>query len=141
MYARKQSPFNAATAYTLANAVTGTYPDYAIDPSKVLISRGSLTPVANATAAVADGNFDFSWDDNSGVGTAKQNDKAIIAIVNSDKGEVITESAGNERMTGAQSFAVPSNWSDDCVDVYLGFISEDGRKIANSLFLGSLSCA
>jgi len=36
LYAHKQSPFNAAMSYAINNAVTGTYPDYDIDPSKVL---------------------------------------------------------------------------------------------------------
>jgi hypothetical protein len=46
--------FNTATSYTLANAITGTYPDYAIDPSKMLVSRGALTP-----AAAGGGNIEF----------------------------------------------------------------------------------
>ncbi|MDR3326517.1 MAG: DUF6266 family protein [Prevotellaceae bacterium] len=80
MPAHKQSPFNAATSYTLANAIIGTYPDYEIDPSKVLVSRGSLTPAANASATSTGGSIEFSWDDNSGVGSAKQTDKTLISI-------------------------------------------------------------
>jgi hypothetical protein len=44
LYAHRQSPFNAAMSYALANAINRTYPNYAIDPSKVLVSRGSLAP-------------------------------------------------------------------------------------------------
>jgi hypothetical protein len=45
----RQSAFNAATSYTLANAIIGEYPDYKIDPKKVMISRGTLTSPNNAT--------------------------------------------------------------------------------------------
>jgi hypothetical protein len=138
LYAHRQSPFNAATSYTLANAIMGTYPDYEIDPSKVLVSRGSLTPAVNATATEAGGNIAFSWDDNSGIGSAKQTDKSLIAIVNSVKGEAVTNTEGADRTTGTQSVSLPAEWSGDTVQVYLGFISEDGREVANSVYLGSI---
>jgi hypothetical protein len=67
----RQTAFNSAMSYTLANAISGTYPDCTIDASKVLVSRGSLTPVANGTVAANSGNIAVSWDDNSGVGSAK----------------------------------------------------------------------
>jgi hypothetical protein len=141
LYAHRQSPFNAATSYTLANAITGTYPDYAIDPSKVLVSRGALIPAANGTAAASGGSIEFSWDDNSGVGSAKQTDRALIAIVNSAKGEAITDTAGEERTEGAQTVIVPVDWSGDSVEVYLGFISEDKKEVVNSVYLGSIDIA
>ena len=33
---------------------------------------------------------------------------------------------------------MPYNWSGETVDVYLGFISEDGKEVANSAWLGSV---
>jgi hypothetical protein len=60
LYAHRQSSFNAAMSYTLANAITGTYPDYAIDPGKVLVSRRGLAPVAGASATpVGTGTITF----------------------------------------------------------------------------------
>ena len=55
MYAHRQSPFNAAMSYTIANAVTGDYPDYEIDPSKVLVSRGALVTVSDTFVSFDDG--------------------------------------------------------------------------------------
>jgi len=139
LYAQNKSAFNAAISYTFANVITGDYPDYGIDPSKVLISRGPLTPAANATATVADGNIEIIWDDNSEVNTAKPTDKTLIAILNRSENGAITDSAGTERMTGIQTLALPANWSGDKVHVYLGFISEDGREVASSVYLGSIT--
>jgi hypothetical protein len=141
LYAHRQSPFNAAMSHTLANAVTGTYPDYAIDPSKVLVSRGALTPAINGTAATAGGNLTISWDDNSGVNSAKQTDKALIAILNLEKGEAITNEAGAERTAGTQTIVLPADWLGDEVQVYLGFVSEDGKEVANSVYLGNITIA
>ena len=139
LYAHRQSPFNAATSYTLANAITGTYPEYEIDVSKVLISRGSLTPAANAKATVTSGNIVLSWNDNSGIGAAKPTDKALIAVINPIKDETITNAAGADRSAGTQTVVIPDAWSGDAVDVYLGFVSEDGREVANSSYLGSIA--
>jgi hypothetical protein len=141
LYAHKQTPFNAAMSYTLANAITGTYPDYSIDPSKVLVSRGSLATAANASAVAAGGNIEIAWDDNSGVGSAKQTDRALIAVLNPAKGEAITDTAGAERTEGAQTVIVPADWAGDEVQVYLGFISEDKREVANSVYLGAVEVA
>jgi len=141
LYANGQSTINAATSYTIENAVTGTYPDYSIDASKVLISRGGLTSAFNATATASNRVVELVWDDNSGVNDAKQTDRALIAIVNRAEGEAITYSEGAERMTGMQTVALPDRWSGDTVDAYLGFISEDGREVANSIYLGSLLIA
>ncbi|MDR1729096.1 MAG: DUF6266 family protein [Prevotellaceae bacterium] len=141
LYAHRQSPFNAAMSYTLANAISGAYPDYEIDPSKVLVSRGALTSAANASADVENGSIVFAWDDNSGVNSAKQTDKALIAVLNPAKGEAITDTAGTERTAGTQTVALPADWSGDEVHAYLGFISEDGKEVANSAYLGAVEIA
>ena len=139
LYAHRQSPINAAMSYTLANAIIGTYPDYEIDPSKVLISRGSLATAVNANAADMGGSIEILWDDNSGVSNAKQTDKALMAIVNPTKGEAVTVTAGEERMTGNQNVAIPADWSGDEVQAYLGFVSEDSREVSNSVYLGAIN--
>ena len=139
--AHRQSPINAALSYTLANAISGTFPDYEIDPSKVLISRGALTPAANAKATQSSSAIIFEWDDNSGTSAAKQTDKVLLAVVNPAKSEAIFDAAGAERTTGTQTVALPVYWSGDSVKAYLGFISEDGKEVANSVYLGSIVVA
>jgi hypothetical protein len=142
LYAHRQSPFNAAMSYTLANAITGTYPDYAIDPSRVLVSRGSLAPAAGASATPAGGGtVTFAWEDNSGVGSAKQTDKALIAVINPAKSEAVFDTAGAERMTVMQDIITPADWVGEDVETYMGFISEDGKEVANSVYLGTITVA
>ena len=141
LYAHKQSPFNAAMSYTIANAITGAYPDYDIDPSKVLVSRGALPTATNTFVSFDDGKVEFQWEDNSGVNSAKATDKALIAILNLAKGEAITDNAGAERQDCVQQVAVPAEWSGDSVETYMGFISEDGKEVANSVYLGSVAIA
>lgn len=139
LYANKQTAFNAAMSYTLANAISGDYPDYELNFGSALISRGSLTSATNGAVTAAVGSISVTWSDNSGIGTAKAIDKALIAVLNADKGEAITVSAGATRTTANQSIAVPADWVGEDVQVYLGFISEDSKEVANSVYLGAVT--
>ena len=141
LYAHKQSPFNAAMSYTIANAIIGNYPDYEIDPGKVLVSRGTLAPVSGSFVSFSDGDVEFQWDDNSGKGSAKPTDRALIAIINTTKGEALTDTAGAVRPDCMQKVRVPAEWLGDKVYAYMGFISDDGKEIANSVYPGKIVLA
>jgi len=141
LYAHRQTPFNAAMSYNLANAISGAYPDYELQYASALVSKGNLTPPANASAAAGIDSVTVSWNDNSGVGTAKQTDRALIAVLNPSKAEAITETAGAERTEETQTLIVPADWLNDEVQVYLGFISEDGKEVSNSCYLGNFVIA
>jgi len=138
LYAHRQSPFNAAMSYTMANAVSGVYPNYEIDPSKVLVSRGALATVTDTFVSFDDGKIQFQWDDNSDRDSAKPTDKALIAILNLAKGEAVTDNAGAVRPDCVQNVIVPPEWAGDEVHTYMGFISEDGKEVANSIYLGAV---
>lgn len=140
-YANNQSAFNAAMSYMLANAISGDYPNYRIDFPSALISRGSLTPAMNGVAVSQDGNIVVSWDDNTGLGTAKASDKALIALYNADRNEAVTEVAGATRAAGTQVIPIPADWADEEVHIYLGFVSEDANNVATSVYLGKTTIA
>ena len=140
LYAHGQSPFNAAMSYTIANAITGSYPHYAIDPSKVLISRGSLSPALNAVAVPsAGGSISFDWDDNSGSSAAMATDKVLLAVINPAKDEAVFDTCGTTRADTSMSVNLPLNWIGAVVHVYLGIISQDSKEAANSVYLGALT--
>ena len=140
MYAHRQSPINAAMSYAIANAITGTYPNYAIDPSKVMISRGGLSPALNASVTPsAGGTIAFDWNDNSGSSTARQTDKALLAVVNPEKSEAVFDTAGAQRSDVTQSLNMPADWLGETVHAYIGFISEDDKDLANSVYLGAVT--
>jgi hypothetical protein len=142
LQANRQSPMNAAMSYTIANAIMGAYPNYSIDPSKVFISRGALSPAVNASATAAQGaTINFNWNDNSGTSAAKQTDKVLLAIVNPDKTEAVLDTDGATRPDATMSLNVPADWQGNTVHAYIGFVSDDGREVANSVYLGSIIIA
>lgn len=130
VYANKQTAFNAAMSYTVKNAIAGDFPDYALDFSRALVSRGNLTQPMNAHATMASGNVNIGWNDNSGQGDAQATDVAMPLAFNVDKGEAVFN-------TAAATLAFPADWMGDTVELYIGFASADGINVANSIYLGN----
>src|SRR5690606_41742205 len=59
-------------------------------------------------------------------------DKALIVLLNTTRGEAVFTTAGPARSVGSATIPVPSEYSGEDVEVFLGFVSEDGTKVANS---------
>lgn len=142
LYANRMTQFNAAMSYNINNAVTGIYPNHMIDYSTALVSRGNLTGAANGSAiSPSAGIVDVTWTDNSGSGSALPTDKALIVLLNTTRGEAVFTTSGPNRTAASASVPVPSEYSGEAVEVFLGFISEAGTKVANSSYLGSVTVA
>jgi hypothetical protein len=142
LYAKKMTQFNNAMSFNLLNAITGVYPNHTIDYPNALVSRGNLTGALNPAAiSTSPGSIDFSWDNNSGSGNAQGTDKSLLVIYNPAKDQSVYETEGASRNTTSDSLTVPSDYSGDIVEAFIGFISEDGRSVANSIYIGSVTIA
>jgi len=136
-YATHQSAFNAATAHTLANAIVGTFPNLQIDYAKVMISKGSLTALETPAISSSGGNLTVSWDNNSGIGNAQATDKLLLAFINPAKNETIVRF--NETERSEESFDLNlSRWVGDRIHVYIGFASEDGKEVSDSICFANI---
>jgi hypothetical protein len=62
-------------------------------------------------------------------------------IHNSDKGESVFSTEAGQRSEGTATMNIPDSWMGDTVEIYLGFISEDGATVANSTYLGQQTIA
>lgn len=133
MYAIKKTAFNAAMSYFINNAIAGVSPDFTIDPSKVLVSRGPLTPALNASVTIQPGEVTVSWEDNSNSGSATSGDKSLIVVYNVSKMDAVYTTSGATRSDQSHIITIPSDWENDMLSVHLGFISEDGTKVSNSV--------
>lgn len=141
LYANKMTQFNAAMSYNLNNAITGSYPNFTIDYANALVSRGGLTGAFNAAVSSSGGLVEFTWDDNTGSGNAQATDKALLVIYNPAKDESIYDSAGAVRSATSQNLGMPASYVGDDVEAFIGFLSEDGKEVANSVYIGSVTVA
>ena len=141
LYANKMTQFNAAMSYNLNNAITGSYPNFTIDYANALVSRGGLTGAFNAAVSSSGGLVEFTWDDNTGSGNAQATDKALLVVYNPAKDESIYDSAGAVRSSTSQNLGMPASYVGDDVEAFIGFLSEDGKEVANSVYIGSVTVA
>lgn len=134
--------YNLSVAYALRHAITGTFPAYSLDYSKVLISRGDLQGAWDLTmASAAAGSIDFTWTDNSGSGLASPTDRAVLVVYNPVKDRYIFTTEGAARSAGGQNLPVPADFSGDEVHVFIAFVSEDGKAFSSSIYGGTVTVA
>src|SRR5690606_17641117 len=67
-YANKMSAFNAAMSYVIQNAITGTAPNFSVDYTTALVSRGKLEGVSGGNLSELNGTVTVTWTDNSNQG-------------------------------------------------------------------------
>jgi hypothetical protein len=141
-YAIKMTEFNSAMSYNVQNAVIGDYPDFVIDLEAALISRGGLSKALNPTAGSdLAGSVQFNWVDNSVDGNARPTDRAMVLVYNPTRGEAVFVTDGSARSTGAHTLTVPNQYSGDTVNAFIAFISEDGKEVSDSRYIGSVVVA
>ncbi|TXD56904.1 hypothetical protein ES044_16045 [Polaribacter sp. IC066] len=141
-FATKKTEFNAAMSYVLNNAVDGVAPNFAIDYSLALLSRGGLSSVLNGTTDLTTaGQVTFAWGDNSTDGNANATDKAMVSVYNPSKKESISILVGADRTVGSQVVTIPNTYVGETVEMFMAFVSDDGTKVSNSVYLGSGTAA
>ncbi len=141
-FATKKTEFNAAMSYVLNNAVSGIAPNFTIDYSLALLSRGGLSGVLNGTTDLTNaGQVSFGWGDNSAEGNANATDKAMVLVYNPSKKESISILDGADRTVGSQVVTIPGTYAGDTVELFMAFVSADGTQVSNSVYLGSGTAA
>ncbi len=138
-YTQGQTAYNAATSYISKNAFSGEHPDVALNYAAVLVSRGSLQPVADAVASAVKGKVKFTWTDNSGFSEASATDLAMPLIYNAERGEAVFDLTAASRAEEEVSISIPSAWTNYTLHLYLGFMSAESASVANSVYLGTVT--
>jgi hypothetical protein len=138
-YSNKGSGYNQATSAILSLAITGAYPDIAISYPMALISKGSLPAAEDAATSVnSEGNILFSWADNSGTGTAKPTDKAILLSYFPALNQTIYSFQPSTRADG-QSVLITNIMQGHDAETWIGFLSNDDKEAADSVYTGKVA--
>jgi hypothetical protein len=146
-YAIKMSAFNAATSYNYHNGIAGEYPELLYDYAGLLVSRGKLTAVNDATcSAPAALRVAVSWIDNTGDGNASKADTAMLLVFNPEKMRSVYLFQGAIRSDGSVEMDLPRDFSGDEVHCYLGFADftnlvtgQAKDYVSNSVYAGSVT--
>jgi hypothetical protein len=133
----EKTGMNAAISYTMKHAITGEFPDFKIAYDHVLISRGKLPNVEQATVtAHAPEAIRFNWTNNEGVGKASGEDKVLLVAYN-EENEAVVYKIGTSRLAGSDMLDMPS-FSGLTIHTWISFLSADNRDVANSVYTGTV---
>ncbi len=135
----KKTALNHAFSDIYDKALTGTYPTFSLDYSKVSISKGHLHN-ANDPVAEAAGNgiIKFSWNDNSDGNVANKDDKSVLAMYCPELDETVYTLSGAQRDAGSASLNV-MNYKGKVVETWIAFMSADGQLVSTSRYTGQLT--
>ena len=135
-YGHTGSGYNRATSAIMNKAIVNN-PEVILSYPKVLISQGPIPSVEYASALVnAAGNIQFTWTDNAGTGTAKENDTAImVAYFPATKEAVYKFSdATRKDLTAVLEIGLQKGTAE----TWVGFLSTDEKNAADSMYAGSI---
>ena len=133
-----QTPYNNAVSYLMKNALVGEYPEVGIDPSKVMVSQGTLAGADDCSVSIEeDDTIAFSWGEaSSDLGKANAEDQAILSAYNFTKQQGISNVVCRKDKKG--SITIPQKWKEDSIACYIFFVSGINKDVSNSEFLGIL---
>jgi len=132
------SPFNYACQHALKEAITGTYPDYELDYSKVMLSNGALSEVTKTSFELIDGIVNFKWEDNSATGTAHPTDKVVLIVYNENNSQLSYTIGVATRQLKGGALPLPNCATGDKV-VFFMFLqsANDPTLVSTSQYVGN----
>ncbi|CDF80034.1 conserved hypothetical protein [Formosa agariphila KMM 3901] len=132
-----KSRYNLAASYHLREAVIASGLGYAMDYTKVLISKGDLRGIDNgAMTAAAGQTLNFTWVDNSGQGNATAFDEFMVVAYAPDLNTFYTNLAVDTRDATAASVTLPPFMAGFEVEVWASFNKPGTHQAAISTYMG-----
>ncbi|WP_051285452.1 DUF6266 family protein [Aequorivita capsosiphonis] len=136
---RSRSRFNLATSYNLINAVIAVPGGgFALDYSKVLLSKGGLRGMESGTIAAQPGSvLELNWTDNSGQGSAADDDLVLVVVYSATQELFQIFNPAALRSEATVQLNLPTYFSGEEVQVWGTMVSADRKAKAISSYMGT----
>lgn len=121
------------------DGITGTWPSYELNFPKLIMSQGNVDLPYSPAAQLQGSDINVTWTDNSGIGNARDNDKAMFLVFNKDKNQSIDDTEAADRSTRQASYNLPASWNGDTVYVYFAMYRKAAKVASKSVFLGQFT--
>lgn len=137
-----KNPQNAAVSYNVMHAVKGTSPDFEMDYSKALVSKGDLPGAVNPAAElIAPGILKFKWDADVPEDWSRWNDKVMLLAYYPEAKQVYYVLSGAKRSKGEDVLEIEglnNSLKDQAIETYIAFITDDRERISDSQYTGRI---
>ena len=139
VYKRKNSGYQKAFSENYNMALSGSYPSFSIDHSKVRLGNGNLLNAMDpAINSPEPGKLVFSWGENFNGDRSMSSDQFYVAIYSEKLKQWIFNFKNAERYK--KFCRVDATYfSGTRVYVYIGFVSADGKQVSTPLYTGALT--
>jgi hypothetical protein len=131
-YEGRLEGYNAAKSYNLKNAFTGEPGKQQLDPSKILVSYGSL-PVPEISCEVIEKEFHFTWDPAVPKDASGSDQLMVLIYEPGNSSGRHWNTTGQLRKTGKDVMLSPGPGN---YHVYAAFNAHDRSRQSNSVYLG-----
>ena len=119
-------------------AVTGAYPNYSIDFTKLIISSGTLDVTGNVTAVKTVGTtVKVDWDTTVGFQSHEEDGVNLVFMNELNRVGVLKQNIAT-RTTGDITVELPAIWANLEIHCWMFFSSPDGSMNSNSQYVGTV---
>jgi FlaG/FlaF family flagellin (archaellin) len=131
---------NQAMSYHMREAVEYVDPNFDILYNKVLIAKGDLVGVQNpAVTPRATHQIEYTWENNSGQGSAKPTDQLVVVVYAPEENLYYTLLNAAQRDGASVTINLPAFFSGLEVQSWITFASETGKSYATSVYMGAVT--
>ena len=135
--AQKMTARNSAVGQIVSDAIIGDYPNFKIDFPKVLISKGTLQTVIDATVASAAGKITWTWPPNIGLNGSNELDQIVLVVYCPARKQSLYKINAGTRIAGTATLDV-TPFQGLTVVTYLACTTIDQGRVSDSIFTGEL---
>ena len=136
---------NNAVSYNIKDAIKGEFPDFELDYSKIIVSKGTLMPPLNPTVELEDNQLRIKWEVNPGLSRERRRDQVMMLAYLPVSKETSYVLSGARRTAGEDVLEIDyrktdhySQKKDTSIEVYVAFIADDRQSISDSVYAGRI---
>lgn len=129
------SGFNLAVRQVLADAIKGDYPNFTVEYSKLIFTRGFWGIPECAEVLADNGSLFIGWFTGVFRPNCYGDDSGHILIYEPESNTYLRSSERIFRSYGMATIALPETWIDKTIHTYLFCISQHG-KCSDSVYVG-----
>jgi hypothetical protein len=138
-FAKDKTEINAAFSAIYRNAIVGVYPDLSIDYGKVVLTKGNLPGLFATQAMLAQPDLlKLNWKRNHN-DDSSTDDQVMLIVYNRELKIVDGFIGGCNRANLQCSLTLNPKLVGKSLDVYVSVVSLNGKRVANSEYLGKVN--
>lgn len=133
-----KNPSNAAMSANF-KATTGQYPYIQVDFSKLILSKGTLSPAVNASTNLLTDGIEFIWETDPSMVWGIGNDRTMLLLYFPGNNQSICILSGAQRREGRDFIPLNAEQLGQPMETYLAFVADDRKSVSDSVYTGRLN--